>query len=181
MEYTVTRFIKLVVAILILIAIGWILFTLSSIISIIIVSMLIAYILDPVASYIESKGLSRAQSTIVIFLLIAGLLSGIFSYLIPLLIDQISNIQQGIGSGESSQYFLRIENFIQEKIPFISTEDLNIQGRLTGALAELSNSFFLILGSVVSLVTTLVIIPFAVFFLLKDGPELTKYYNILPK
>jgi len=175
MEYTVTRFIKLVVAILILIAIGWILFTLSSIISIIIISMLIAYILDPVASYIESKGLSRAQSTIVIFLLIAGLLSGIFSYLIPLLIDQISNIQQGIGSGESSQYFLRIENFIQEKIPFISTEDLNIQGRLTGALAELSNSFFLILGSVVSLVTTLVIIPFAVFFLLKDGPELTKY------
>ena len=174
MEYTVTRFIKLVIAIFILIAIGWLLFTLSSIISIIIISTLIAYILDPVASYFESKGLSRAQSTIIIFLLIAGLLSGIFSYLIPLLIDQISNIQQGIGSGESSQYFLRIEKFIQEKVPFISTEDLNIQGRLTGALAELSNSFFLILGSVVSLVTTLVIIPFAVFFLLKDGPKLTK-------
>jgi predicted PurR-regulated permease PerM len=39
----------------------------------------------------------------------------------------------------------------------------------------------MILGSVVSLVTTVIIIPFAVFFLLKDGPAMLKHiFSLIP-
>ena len=60
-------------------------------------------------------------------------------------------------------------------------EDLNLQSRITDAVSQLTNSFFMILGSVVSLVTTLIIIPFAVFFLLKDGPGMMKHsFSMIP-
>ena len=181
MEYTISRVFKAITSILIIAAIGWVLYTLSPIISIIIISVLIAYILDPVASYFESHNLSRTQSTIIIFVIFAVILAGIVSYFIPTVIDELSTIQQIISSGESSQYFKKVEGFINTNIPFISIEDLNLQGRITGAVSQLSNSFFMILGSVVSLVTTLIIIPFAVFFLLKDGPTMMKNsFSMIP-
>jgi len=70
MEYTISRIFKAITFILVFAAIGWILYTLSSIITIIIISVLIAYILDPVASYFESRNFTRTQSTVFIFIIL---------------------------------------------------------------------------------------------------------------
>jgi predicted PurR-regulated permease PerM len=181
MEYTVSRIFKGITFILILAAIGWILYTLSSIITVIIISVLIAYILDPVASYFESRNLSRTQSTVIIFIIFAIIGAGLFSYFIPAVIDEMSTIQQMISSGQASKSFQSAESFLTRNIPFISLDDLNLQGRITDAISQLTNSFFMILGSVVSLVTTVIIIPFAVFFLLKDGPAMMKHiFSLIP-
>jgi predicted PurR-regulated permease PerM len=174
MDYTIGRFLKLIVTIIILAVIGWLLYILSSTITIIIISGLIAYILDPVASYFEYKGLSRTKSTIVIFLAIAAVVAVIVSYLTPPLINELSNIKQGIESGSSEQYFNQIEKFIQNNIPLPATENLDIQSKISELVIDLSNKIFSIIGSVFSVITTLVIIPFAVFFLLKDGHEMKK-------
>jgi len=181
MEYTAGRIVKAVTALIIIVALGWLFYTLSSILTILIISFLVAYILDPVASYFESHNLSRTQATAVIFLLFAGVLAALFSHFVPSLIDDLSKLQQVISSGEASKYFSRIENFIATNLPLISVEELDLQGRITRAVTQLTNSFFMILGSMVSLVTTLVIIPFAVFFLLKDGPVMMKnLFSIVP-
>jgi putative permease len=181
MEYTISRVFKVITFILIIAAIGWVLYTLSSIITIIIISVMIAYILDPVASYFESHNLSRTQSTVIIFVIFAIIGAGIFSYFIPAVINELSTIQQMISSGQASKYFQKVETFLTTNIPFISIDDLNLQSRITDAVSQLTNSFFMILGSVVSLVTTMVIIPFAVFFLLKDGPAMMKHmFSIIP-
>lgn len=174
MEYTISRFFKTIIALVPIVTAGWLLYQLSSIVTVVIISMLLAYILDPLTSAFESRGISRTFSTVVIFLLIGLIIVGLFAYFIPLLIDEINQIQRSIEGGQSSEYFKQLETFIQEKIPLISADDLDIDGRITRALAALTDSFFLVLGSVVSLVTTLVVIPFAVFFLLKDGPAITK-------
>jgi predicted PurR-regulated permease PerM len=181
MEYTVSRIFRAITFILIIAAIGWILYTLSSIITIIIISVLIAYILDPVASYFESRNFSRTQSTVIIFVIFAVIVAGIFSYFIPAVIAELSTIQEMISSGEASNYFQKIEAFITTNVPFISIENFNLQSRITDAVSQLTNSFFILLSSVVSLVTTLIIIPFAVFFLLKDGPGMMKHlFSMIP-
>ena len=133
------------------------------------------------ASYFESRNFSRTQSTVFIFILFAIIGAGLFSYFIPAVIDEMSTIQQMISSGQASEYFQKIETFLTINIPFISIDDLNLQGRMTTAISQLTNSFFMILGSVVSLVTTVIIIPFAVFFLLKDGPAMMKHlFSLIP-
>jgi len=174
MDYTIARFFKLIVAIIILAAVGWLFFSISSTITILIIAALIAYILDPIASYFEYKGLSRSQATSIIFLLIAMLVAGFVAFLMPIVINEIHTIEKGISSGASSEFFSKLENWITDQIPFMTKESLELQGRLSEMVRGLSTSFFAIIGSMVSLITTMVIIPFAVFFLLKDGPYMKK-------
>ncbi len=181
MDYTVGKFIKFIIAIIILAALGWLVMALSSTITIIIISALIAYILDPLASFLEYKGLSRTMATVVLFLVIAGILAGIFSFLIPPLISEIQLIERNVASGEATRFFIKIENMIQDNIPLLDIHSLNLQKTFTDALANISSSIFSIIGSMVTIITTLVIIPFAVFFMLKDGRELKKaFISLVP-
>ena len=76
MELTVGRFLRFIIAIIVISVIGWILYSLSNIISMIIIAALISYILDPIASYLEAKGLKRISATAIIFLaFFVGMLS----------------------------------------------------------------------------------------------------------
>ena len=70
MELTLGRFLRFLVALFFIFIIGWVLYTLSKIITIIIIAALIAYILDPLASYLEAKNLARSNSTMIIFLIL---------------------------------------------------------------------------------------------------------------
>jgi len=181
MDYTVGRFFKIVLIILVLAAAIWLAVTLSSILTILIVSMLIAYILDPLASFLEYKGLSRLQATLVVFLLFAVLFSIAVAYVIPPLINEIKTIEKNISSGTSAEYIHNIEKWIQVNIPFFAGQTLDLETKAKDLVGQLASSFFSIIGSVVSIITTLIIIPFAVFFFLKDGHRLkTNLVKIIP-
>jgi len=174
MDSSTGRFFRLIISILILVVAGWLIVSLSSTITILIIAALIAYILDPLASYFEARGLSRAQATIIIFIAIAAITAAFFSFLLPPFISELHTIEKGLSSGASNQFFNNMEDWVVKQIPIVTKENLDFQHRLSEMVRGLSNSFFAILGSVVSIVTTLVIIPFAVFFLLKDGPHMKK-------
>ena len=176
MDYTVSRFLRLVVVIMIFAAVGWLFYALSSIILIIVVAALIAYILDPVATLFETKGLSRVQATAVVFIIIAIGFSATIYFIIPSLIQEFHNIKASISSNSSAQFFSNIETTISSKIPFIEAKSLDLSSQFNEMLRTLSDSFFSIISSMVSIVTTLIIIPFVVFFLLKDGPKMKKSF-----
>ncbi len=181
MESAQGRFFKLIVNLIVFGALAWLLYQISSTITVLIVSMLVAYILDPVASFLEYKGLSRTQATIIIFILIATVLTVTFAFLIPPIINELAAIQQNIGSGDSANFFDKIEAVIHKNVPFIDEGELDIQGRINTLVEGLASSIFSIIGSVVSIVTTIIIIPFAVFFLLKDGRDLKKaFISMIP-
>ncbi len=181
MDYTVGRFIKFIVIIMFLAAIGWLLLTLRSTITILLVSGLLAYILDPIASYFELKGMSRTQATIVIFLIIVLFFATMGYFLVPRLIVELSNIQKGIQSDLVASFILKIEEMIQENIPILAGQELGLEDSINSMLSSFSGTFFSHILDMVSLVTTLVIIPFAVFFLLKDGRSMKKaFVNIIP-
>ncbi len=174
MDLTISRVFKFFIALLFIAAIGWLLFALHQTITILIIALLIAYILNPVAGHLEYRGMSRLQATATIFLALSLLLILLGVYLIPLLIKEIVHIQHGITSGAGSVYFERINALINDAIPMVNAEPIDVQAYINQGLKQFSESFFSIVGSVVSLVTTLVIIPFAVFFLLKDGRHIKK-------
>lgn len=174
MEYTVGRFFKFIISIIIVAAVIWLLVQLSSTLTVLIISVLIAYILDPIASFLEYKGLSRTQATIILFIAIALVFTGLFYFLIPPLVNELSHIQDNLGSGSATETIGRVEQWIHQTFPFISTEDLDLQGKINTVVGHMTSSIFSIIGSLVSIVTTLIIIPFAVFFLLKDGRKMHK-------
>ncbi len=181
MDMTVGRILKLIVIIAVLVVLGWLLVALSSTITILIISLLVAYILDPLVSFFEQKGLTRMQATTIVFLLIGVLTAGIISFFIPLLIKELQNIEQAVASGNAADFLTKLEVWLQMHLSFMDLSQLNLQAKLNEALSGLSKSIFSIIGSVVSIITALVIIPFAVFFFLKDGRHMKKaLINAIP-
>ncbi len=174
MENSIGRVLKIVLALLVLVALGWVLVSISSTITILIISFLIAYILDPMVTFFEYKGLTRTQATIVVYLILGLVAVGIISFLIPPLVNELRTIEQGFRSGKASEFFNTVENWIRRQLPFVNVEQLNLKGKVDVLISSLTSSVFSIIGSMVSIVTTLVIIPFAVFFFLKDGRQIKK-------
>jgi len=83
MDQTLRRIFKLILIVIVVGFFIWFLFEIRSTVTLIIISLLLAYILDPIASYFEYRGLSRMQSTVIIFLCIATVFVGVFYFLIP--------------------------------------------------------------------------------------------------
>ncbi len=181
MDVTLNRFLKIILAILVFFALGWLVVKLTSVLIIFIIGALLAYILDPIASYFEYKGLSRTGATVIIFILMAFILFILIYFIIPPIVDQVKIIQHNLGSGKSAETIQRIENFIRDNIPFLKGINVDLQTKLQEVVTHFSNSFFSLVGSMVSIITTLVIIPFVVFFLLKDGRSIIKgLVSIIP-
>ncbi len=175
METTVSRFLKVVLVVAALVAVVWLLSAIRSTIVLLVISALLAYILDPFASYLEFKGLSRTSATILIFLALGGVVFSLFYFLIPALSHEIASLQKGLDGKTTSQLFDNIEGFIKETIPLLKGQDLNLQAEMQKGIQNMAESLFAILVNLVPLFTSVIIIPFAVFFLLKDGRDMKKH------
>lgn len=159
----------------------WIIILLKSIIFLLVISAVIAYILDPFASYLEFKNFSRLNATLIVFFGI-GLIFGIIFYLlVPSLINELSYLQEGFGGSMASELLGKLEDNIRSTIPMLKEQNFGLYAHLQDFLKNISDSFFLILVDMVSLISTAVIIPFTVFFLLKDGRHMKKsFFNMVP-
>jgi putative permease len=176
MDLTIGRFLRFLIALFILAVIGWLLYTLSNIITILIISALLAYILDPIASYLEAKGLVRSQATAIIFISLIVIIGLSAWLLVPKLFHELSTIQQGSGSNEEIQFLGDLEKFITANFSFIDSSQLDLQERYNTFTSGLSEQIVAFIPNIVSIIMVAVIIPFVVFFLLKDGRDMKKRF-----
>ena len=98
MDITINRFLQIVLFVVAMLAVGWLVVQLSSIIIVFIIGALLSYILDPIASFLEYKGLSRTAATGVIFFCLALVLVAIILFVIPPVVEQVKVIQHNLSS-----------------------------------------------------------------------------------
>ena len=181
MDLTVGKFLRFVTVIFFLVLIGWLLYSLSTIITIIIVSALLAYILDPIASYLEARGLSRSNATVIIFLVFFIVIGLIGITLLPGLFSELFTLQSSIHLEDPSSISESIEKFIRTNFSFVNVDNLNIEEKVKNAMALFTDEIFDLLANLVSFLSVVVIIPFVVFFLLKDGRDMKKsFIHLIP-
>jgi len=181
MESSVGRIFRYIMVFALIVVAVWLVVLLKFIIALIMVSAIIAYILDPIASFLEAKGISRLQASLLIFLTLGLSLGILFYLLVPSLFTELNFLQEGIGGTQASELLTKLEQTIYTNIPMLSGQELNLYDKLQGALQNLAESFFSILVDLVSVLSTSVIIPFAVFFILKDGRRMRKnFVSIIP-
>ncbi len=152
------------------------LFSVGDLVKLMVVSLLLAYVIDPVAVFLESRGMTRTTSTAVIFLSFFALAAIFITWLLPLLTKEMTAIQAGISSGEKAATFASIDRKIQENLAFLGIKNFSLSNKLQGATEAFGNWFFSHLLDIASLITNLVIIPFIVFFFLKDGRDIKKQF-----
>ena len=181
MDLTVGRFLRFLVSIILIALIGWLLYNLSSIITIIIISALMAYILDPIASYLEARGLSRANATIIIFLIFFTSIGIIGWALLPGFFNELFSLQNSLNLEDTNSISESVKEFIAKNFSFINVENMNIEDKVKNTISLLTDELLSLLANLVSVISFVVIIPFVVFFLLKDGRRMKKaFIQLIP-
>lgn len=175
------KFLRFLIAIILLGMIAWLLYSLSTIITIIVISALMAYILDPIASYLEAKGLSRSNATIIIFLLLFATIGLVGWTLLPGLFYELFDLQQTLNLKDTASISQKIQEFIEHNLSFINVENIDIDEKVKNIISFLTDELLSILANLVSVISYIVIIPFVIFFLLKDGRKMKKaFIHIIP-
>ncbi|MFA4917733.1 MAG: AI-2E family transporter [Thermodesulfovibrionales bacterium] len=157
------------------------LFLIPDIVKLVVIAALLSYILDPLANLLESRGMSRTKATVTIFLGIVMLLVIFYLVLLPPLFEQIKSLQSGLNPEQTGAMVSRLENVLVENLSFIGVKDLDLAGKLQGSMAHAGEWMFSHVLDAASLITSMILIPFIVFFLMKDGREFKRaFVGIMP-
>src|SRR5690625_3171241 len=133
---------------------------------------LLYYITQPIQSFLEKRKANRLTAILAIFLIILIVINILVMVIVPVISDQIQNLVQRMPALQRDfQNILAFLSSQREELPFEVdvegfTQDLLDQsGEIVSNIASNAIS---ILTSTVSVILTLILVPFFYFFMLKD-------------
>ncbi|WP_226549661.1 AI-2E family transporter [Celeribacter naphthalenivorans] len=149
-----------------------------------VLSMAVAYMLDPVADKLESWGFSRIAATVVITLVAAVLFVLIALLVIPTLINQTTDLVN-----IAPELINNLQNFLTEKFPTLLDEGSQLRQTLVkigetiqSKGGELLSTALASAMSLFNVVMLLVLVPVITFYLLMDWDRMVaKIDGLLPR
>ena len=144
----------------------------------------IAYLLDPVADWLQRRGLSRAWATVVITVFGLLVLTVLLLLIVPTLARQATQLVE-----VAPQMADNVEAFLTERFPSLVEEDsilrrsLNDVGETIRARGgEFVRAAFSSLSGLVNIVVLFVLVPVVAFYLLMDWDRLVaEIDSLLPR
>ncbi|SES43090.1 AI-2E family transporter [Salipaludibacillus aurantiacus] len=150
----------------------------STLTPILIVAGVLFYIIRPLVRLME-KVMPHTLSIAVIFLLFAGIAATLITFVGPILVAQINQFVENIpGFVDEMEGWLNdlMEtewvNRLQNEEALQNFEPSAIADNFSNILANMGGNILSFFGMLFSLATLLVVLPFVLFFLLKDGNKL---------
>ncbi|MCP3739010.1 AI-2E family transporter [Rossellomorea sp. BNER] len=155
----------------------------------IIIAGVLYYLLRPLVLFL-SRYIPRSLSIILIYLMGIGIITALVYYLGPLLqrqinglinntpqlVDDIQHLLLNLKQNDLIERFQEGQNFSFEEIARRFTDELN------AFLSTLGSNIIKIISTVTSILVLIVIIPFVLFYMLKDGDRLPQYVlKLVPK
>lgn len=170
---------------------GWLLWLLAPILTPFAISALLAYMGDPLADWLESKGFTRTLAVSVVFLLMTIAVLAIVLLLIPVLEQQISALVSRLPgilawaqthlAGLLTEYgFEELGGMdgVAGMVDVLKSHWQKAGGIIQQILGSFSHSSMLL----VNWIMNLVLIPVVTFYLLRDWDMLVeKVHNLLPR
>ncbi|QBP41246.1 AI-2E family transporter [Paenisporosarcina antarctica] len=159
----------------------------STLAPIIIIGGILYYIFRPLV-HVLSRKMHRVLAILLIFLSFIGLITGFSIWLGPLLVSQVTNlvnnfpaivhqVQNWIDEALSSQWW----SYIEDQEYLSDFDSASIADNFSLALSGAGASVLGIMKTFFSAMTSLVVVPFVLFFLLKDGDKLPdSFLSFLP-
>ncbi|MDE4085798.1 AI-2E family transporter [Planococcus maritimus] len=160
----------------------------STLMPIIIIGGILFYIFRPIVKLL-SKKMPRIVAILLIFILFIALIVGFSLWIGPLIFRQIQSlienfpsIVRGVQNQSNRVLSSQWWSYIQEQdfLPALNPDTIaaNFRNTLTG----IGSNILSFTGVLVSALTSLVVVPFVLFFLLKDGDKLpASFLKLLPQ
>ncbi len=171
------------IAVLLLIGFSFLffLYQLSDILKLVVISALLAYLLDPFATKLETYGFSRSIATVTIFA-ISMFIVGIVSFsLVPIAIRQLSSLQTGDIIDQVDQVVTDLQTRIEAPLSNLGVNDLDLKSSFKESMLAFFNSSLDYVPNLLSIASNLIVIPFLMFFFIKDARAMKKgFIDIVP-
>jgi predicted PurR-regulated permease PerM len=157
----------------------WFFYSIRGILTPFILAFILAYIINPFVTYLEGRGVPRGISSLIAVLLFVGVVVTVTLFIMPVAVDQFQEILVGVRAIASEAATLLNSGEVFEVLADFGVPVDVIQGlisqQLTPGLTQVLKSLFEGVFGVVSSISSLamhvinvVIIPFLVFYILKD-------------
>jgi len=171
-----TRWFRVIVLLILLAAAALLLSFISDLVKILIISALLAFVLDPLALLMESRGISRTLAAVILFcsIIAAGVIAILL--LIPLFFGDINSIQINLDSAQTTALISKIEHVIENDLAFLGIKDIHLMEKIQKTIGSMGEWFVKHLIDLVSLMIHIILIPFITFFFLKDGRKFKKIF-----
>ncbi len=135
-------------------------------------SLVLTMVLKPLIDYFENKGIPRPAGIFTMYVVIGGIVIFTFMNIYPIVVLQLSSLSSLMNSEHLSAMLNQMAASISEEIPFIKANV--IAEKLYTLLPHLAKAAEDSLTSALSLVASLIIVPFITFFLLNDYYKMQK-------
>jgi len=152
---------------------------LNNILTPVITSIIIAYLLAPAVKKLKKSKMHHLVAVIIVFLIFLGILVLLAFWILPLLWEQLINLFNSVPDLMNKSQLLILE--INKQFPQLASLE-KLQQIITGLRGELANiGKFMVsfsLASISGIITTiiyLVLVPLLVFFFLKDGASILSW------
>ncbi|MDQ0230247.1 AI-2E family transporter [Metabacillus malikii] len=141
------------------------------------------YLLNPLVDYLERFKIKRVYSILLLYIVIIGVLTIIIVSVIPFLREQIMSLVSSF-PGYASDVEKLIRDIVGSQFVNEAQKTLNINvpdlvSNVSEQISKIVNNTWLgigvFVGAVKDFVLALIILPFILFYLLKDGRKLPKY------
>lgn len=175
-EDLLKKIIKGVLAAVAIAAVLYIAYLFLDIITMFIISVLLAFIFNPVVAWMEGKGIKRVIAVIIVMVSSLVLVTIAFGTLIPKITSQVQTLTTNLSQEKVNEILGGVEQQFKSIFPFYETVNFaeNVTNFLSGFLVDTVNNLSNILSSIFSILALAVIVPFMTFFLLRDSNELIK-------
>lgn len=149
----------------------------SAILTPLIIAFILFYLLNPVVSFLEDKGIPRIWGVSLLYIFVLGLIALLMIWLFPVLQEQFEDLVNALPAlfervtdfvTNIAQNFISTENqrdAFQEVLDFFRNIETNFMNYLTEGFSSLGS----IISSVTNVVVIMFLVPVILFFFLKDG------------
>jgi predicted PurR-regulated permease PerM len=142
---------------------------------VVIISLLLAYILDPVVTALESRGVPRGLATLLVLLFLGTTIAVLAILLVPVIIHQVRALQSGATTQVAAKAIETIQQSLRERLSFLGLGSLDLGAKIEEFKRTIGEKVFeFLVKDSLELVISVVTIPFMMFFFLKDGRDLKK-------
>jgi len=148
----------------------YLVYLLTEVIIIFALSVLLAFIFAPFISMLESRGLNRLTSTLIIFGVFAFIIYLSLYVIIPKLVSQMNQLVAAMQDFSLDEEIKKLEETVIHYLPFVQQGSVTtkIESFFSSQLVNIIDRISDVLSSIISVITVLIIVPFITFFLLKD-------------
>lgn len=153
----------------------------------IILAVIAYYLLRPILRLMEKIKIRRVWGILIIFLALIGLITLLVFLVVPFLkaqstklveeipeylIQLLNKLDHFLRNSFVGDYYVQIEKDVMEKLQSVPAQIGNF---FQNTIASIASGISSVVGAVTSFVLSIIMVPFILFYLLKDGEKLPEF------